>query len=359
MNVVRQLALVAALLGVGAAGYIYGAPLLSAEDAGPQRERDGNAPKVIAEAVRMEPERTTIEAVGTAEASRSATLHPSVAGQVVAVNFTPGQAVDKGDVLLELEHRSEDLAVQLAEVRVRNARQLMQRYERTAGSGAVPASTVDEARTALEAARIELQQAQVALDERRVVAPFAGHVNAAAVEVGDRIGPDQAITTLDDRRDLLVRFAIPEAFLDRVSVGRTVSVSPGLTGGRSVSGEIIDLSSRIDPVTRSFQARARVDNSADQWRPGMSFAVRLDLLGQTYALVPEVSVQWGGDGPYLWVIRGGKAQRVGVRIIQRRKGLAMVDGALEDGEPVVVEGIQRMREGMDVAYAPPALPAGS
>jgi len=95
----------------------------------------------------------------------------------------------------------------------------------------------------------------------------------------------------------------------------------------------------------------------------MSFSVRLDLLGETYALVPEVAVQWGAEGPYLWVVRGGKAHREPVRIVQRQAGVTLVDGAIEDGQPVVVEGVQRMREGLEVSYAPatPAAagPAGS
>lgn len=358
MKLVKQAVIAAALLGVAVGGYVYGLPLLADGGAGGEAKggRDQAPPRVIAEPVRLEPERTVLEAVGTAEALRSATLYPAVAGEVVAVNIAPNQAVEKGEVLVELDHRAEDLAVDLARVRVEEAQRLLNRYEKTAGTGAVPESTIDEARTALEAARIELRQAEVARADRRIVAPFSGYVERPAVDVGDRVTPSQAITTVDERRTLLVRFPLPEAFLDRVEVGRPVSVSPGLVRDRAVSGEIVDLGSRVDPVTRSVQARARIDNPDDRLRPGMSFAVTLDLLGETYALVPEVAVQWGGDGPFLWAVRGGKAHRVPVRIIQRQEGVTMVDGDLEDGEPVVVEGVQRMREGLDVSYAAPAAP---
>lgn len=91
----------------------------------------------------------------------------------------------------------------------------------------------------------------------------------------------------------------------------------------------------------------------------MSFAVAIELLGETYALVPEVAVQWGGEGPFVWVVRDGKAARVPVAIIQREEGYTMVDGELEDGEPVVVEGIQRMREGVQVTQPQPSLAGAS
>lgn len=355
MKVIKQLVIASALVGVAAAGYLWGLPLTDTGTGGPNGgSRERAAPRVITQPVRLEPERTVIEAIGTAEAVRSADLHPASSGEVVAIHITPDKAVAQGEVLLELDHRSQELAVDLARVRMEDARRLLQRYDRTKGTGAVPASTVDEARAALESARIALQQAQVDLDDRRLTAPFAGHVDIATVDLGDRVGPEDRITTLDDRSSLLVSFPLPEAFLDRLSIGSVVRVSPGLDRKRAIDGEIVDLGSRIDPVTRSIQARARVDNTADRLRPGMSFAVRLDLLGETYALVPEVAVQWSGEGPFLWVVRDGAGHRVPVRIIQRQPGTTMVDGDLTDGEPVVVEGVQRLREGQPVTMTTPA-----
>lgn len=355
MNVVKQAVLATGLLGLAAAGYLWGPSLL---DGGSGANGGGGpggqaAPRVITSPLTLEPERTVIEAIGTAEANLSADLHPAASGEVVAIHITPDKAVDKGDVLLELDHRAEELAVDLARVRVDDARRLLTRYERTKGTGAVPESTVDEARAALETARIELRQAQVDLDDRTLTAPFAGRVDTATVDLGDRVGPEDRITTLDDRSSLLVKFPLPEAFLDRLTIGSTVMVSPGLSRDRAIEGTIVDLGSRIDPLTRSVQARARVANPDDRLRPGMSFTVHLELRGETYGLVPEVAVQWGGDGPYLWVVRGGAARRVPVQIIQRQEGTTLIDGAVQDGELIVVEGIQRMREGTPVTLSAP------
>jgi membrane fusion protein (multidrug efflux system) len=193
-----------------------------------------------------------------------------------------------------------------------------------------------------------LRQAEVALTDRMVIAPFAGNVGITDVEVGDRIGPEVPIVTLDDRSALLVSFAIPEIFLERVAIGQPVSVTAWGARDGAYSGQIVELGSRIDPVSRSFTARARVPNEGDRLRPGMSFAVLFDLLGDPYPLVPEVAVQWGGDGAYLWVIRDGKAERETARVVQRQEGTVLVDAAVAAGEPVVVEGIQRMRPGLEV-----------
>lgn len=360
MKPMKQLIVVAAFCGLGYLAFVFAWPLVQSADsdqAADQAAKPKPAVQVVVHLAELQPERIRIEAVGTGEAIRSATLFPATAGEVVGVRIVPNQSVAEGDLLLELDKRSEELAVELAEVRLRSARQLLQRYESTGGSGVVPASTIDDARTAVEEARIALRQAEVSLTDRMVLAPFAGHVGITEVEIGDRIGPDDAVTTLDDRSTLLVRFAIPEIFLERVAAGQPVSVTTWAARARDYPGEIVELDSRVDPVSRSFTARARVPNQDDLLRPGMSFAVAFDLLGDRYPLVPEVAVQWGGDGAFLWVVRRGRAEREPVRVVQRQEGTVLVDAAVGAGEAVVVEGIQRMRQGLNVVVVDPSGPS--
>ena len=365
MSLVRQLALVAVLCGLGVAAYRYGWPLVAPGDGrqaargpagGQAAERRGGgarAATVLVKAVELRARRTRIKAVGTAQAYRSVTLHPAAAGEVAAVHFEPDRKVARGSVLLELDSRREKLAVDLARVRAGNARQTLSRYERSAGSGAYAESTVTDARSALAEAEIALRQAEVALSDRRVVAPFDGFVGLTEVDVGDRIDTDDVITTLDDRASLLVGFSVPELFLGRIGKGHPVEVATWAAREQAIPGEIVDLGSRIDPVSRSFTARARVANAGDAFRPGMSFAVTLDVHGARHPLVPEISVRYGTDGAYVWVVREGAAARVPVRIVERQEATVLVDAALEEGEPVVVEGIQRLRPDLAVVVAAP------
>lgn len=352
MRFIGQLLLAGAILAGAILAYQYGGDLIPAGNgpagAGPSVERGGGAAaRVVVEPVILRPETTRLEAIGTGEAARSATLHPEAAGTVVAVHVRPDERVDQGDVLLDLDARRETLALDLAKARAAEAESLLNRYQ-TAGRGAVPATSVDEARTALEAARIAVREAEVALEDRTVTAPFAGHVGFIDADVGDRVSPDQPVTTLDDRSALLVRFSLPESVLGRIGVGQTVDIAPWSRAEQPLKGRLIDIGSQVDPETRSVTVRARLDNPDAVLRPGMSFAVGLNLMGPERPLVPEIAVQWGAEGPFLWVVRGGQAAREPVRIIQRQQGVVLVQGRLEDGEPVVVEGIQRMRPGIDV-----------
>ena len=344
MKLWKQALLAALICGAGALAYMLvwpndgpGPGERGARANGAIAQRPKETPVVAARA-RFSEQLTRVEAVGTAEAIRSATLFAPTAGEVREVSFTPDQRVKKGDVLVELDRRAELLALELARVRAKDASQLVARYRKTRGSGAVPALTIDQAQTALEA-RIQERQAQVALSDRYVRAPFDGHIGVTDVDVGDRIGPSDPIAVLDDRSSLRISFRIPEVFLRSIGIGQKIAVAAwAQPDAPKIEGEIIEIGSRIDPATRSFEARA------DRLRPGMGFSVTLELPGRRYLLAPEVAVQWGAEGPYIWAIRDGLAKRVVVRIIERQEGTALVDAPIREGELIVVEGIQRMRE---------------
>lgn len=305
---------------------------------------------VVAEAVRFEAESTRIAAVGTARAKRSVELYPEAAGEVVAVNFTPGQRVAKDEILLELDARDQRLALELAEVRLAETRRLLDRYEasKARGEALVAATVVDTARSAADAARIERDRARVALDDRTVRAPFAGVVGLTEIDAGDRVDPATLIANMDDRTTLLVRFPVPEAFAGRLTPGDPIEIETWTVGRRSALGAIVDVDSRIDPISRSFNARAEVDNPDDSLRPGMSFRVGLDLVGDRWPSVPEVSLLWGADGPYIWAVEDGRARRIDVTVVQRKQGRVLVDGDIAPGTPIVAEGVQRMRADLQV-----------
>ncbi|MEM9301173.1 MAG: efflux RND transporter periplasmic adaptor subunit [Pseudomonadota bacterium] len=306
------------------------------------------AAPVITAPVAFEAEVLRLEAVGTSRASRSVTLFPEAAGEIVAVAFEDGQFVEAGDLLLSLDSRDEKLAVELAEVRVTDAERLLDRYMQADGTGALPINDRQAAETALATARIELQRARVAYDDRFVRAPFAGYVGLTDVEPGDRIDPATTITTLDDRSALLVSFEVPELMLGAVRKGEQVDVQTWNRGGPQAAGEVVDVGSRIDPETRTIQARARVGNPEDALRPGMSFRVQLVIEGDRFPVVPEVAVQWGADGAYVWTVIDGAAQRASADVVQRLEGRVLLDLDLPEGAPIVVEGIQSMRAGRKV-----------
>jgi multidrug efflux pump subunit AcrA (membrane-fusion protein) len=81
----------------------------------------------------------------------------------------------------------------------------------------------------------------------------------------------------------------------------------------------------------------------------------MNLEGTPYPVIAETGVQWGADGAYVWSVVDRRAHRVPVMIIQRQQGRILVDADLEEGDLIVVEGVQRVREGAEVSYEPASL----
>lgn len=349
MTVVKQVALLVALgLAMGGA-FLVNAFMADETPAAEGAATAEPAPApVVVEAVRYQGGAAVAEAVGTAESSEAVILHPESAGRVMEILFEAGQRVKQGQALLRLDSEAEKLAVELAKVRLQDARQQLARYQRAAPSGAVSATEVERAQTALSAARIELAQAELALNERTLSAPFNGVIGIPDVDIGERVTESSAIATLDDRSVILVDFQVPEAYAYGVGAGGAVEATAWALPGETFTGTVDSYASRIDPLTRTLRVRARLPNEADRLRAGMSFVVRLPLAGERHPSVPSVALQWDREGAYLWRVADGVAERVEAGVVKREGRWVLLDAPLAEGDVVVVEGVQRLRQGRRV-----------
>ena len=313
---------------------------------GPRFGGQGSGVPVLTEPVQLSALEETLTSVGTARAMKSVTVYAETTGRVTAVAIEADGEVAAGELLLQLDDRDEQLAVELATVQLADAVRLVKRYTTVNARDAnIPESQLDDARAAVDGARIALEQARVDLDRRQITAPFAGRVGLTEIDVGDRVDTNTLVTTIDDRQVLLINFSVPEVYVERVQRGTPVSVKLWDAGDEPVSGEIVAVDSRIDVNSRSFTARAAIDNQNDQFRPGMAFEISLNTTRGRFLSVPDVAVQWGADGAYVWVAEDGRAARREVRLIKRLAGAILVDGDLAENEAVVMEGVQGVRAG--------------
>lgn len=303
---------------------------------------------VITAPVRPVADDVKLELLGSGLARRAATLQAAAAGEVRTLHFSAGERVRAGQLLLALDDRAQALAVAQAETRLDAARRLRDRLAPLDGSGALPQTQIDDATLAFREAELALAQAREALKDRRLTAPFDGVVGLPQLQPGDRAEAGSVVTTLDDRRVLRVRFSVPELWLGRLQRGQALEVATPAHGAQRFAGRLVQIDSRVDPVARTVPLEAEVPNADDRLRPGMSFTVHLALPGSPQPAVPELAVQWDRDGAHVWAVRDGKAQRVAVRPLRRQAGVVLLDAALRAGEPVVVEGVQRLREGRAV-----------
>lgn len=291
----------------------------------------------------------SIKSVGTARAQQSVTLYPESAGVVTFAKLAPDMPVAAGEILLRLDDRDQTLAVRQAEVELAEAKRTLERYLSLNMTEAnIPQSTIDTAQSSVDLAEIRLSQAKVELSRRAVSAPFSGRIGITDVEIGDRVDTSTVVTTLDDRSVLLVDFTVPESFIGKIVTGLEVDARQWESPDDNTTGTIVAVDSRVDASTRAFRARAAIDNSSDSLRPGMAFEIDASISKGEYLSVPELAVQWGADGPYVWSASGDRAKRSPVEMVRRVDGRMLIRGDVLEGQRVILEGIQSVRPGMKI-----------
>lgn len=318
-----------------------------------QAQAQGFGPRealVVAEPIQFERESNRVEAVGTAQAERSVTLYPAVGDRVESVNFEAGDRVQAGQILVQLDDRRQQVALERAKLNYKDAQRTVERLRSSFEQGAIPQSQLDNAILLRDLARVEVERAQTEVDDRKVIAPFDGIVGLTDIEEGDRITEQTIVTTIDDRDTLLINFQIPEAAVSILQEGAELTVQPWRYSGPPVTAEIVQRDSRIDPQTRMFRARAAIDNSKDDFLPGTSFRTEIELLGREFVSVPEAALSWGPNAPYIWLAENQKAKRVQVQIEQRLEGRVLVSGDIQRDDILIVEGIQNLRDGQEVKF---------
>jgi RND family efflux transporter MFP subunit len=174
----------------------------------------------------------------------------------------------------------------------------------------------------------------------------AGIVN---VEVGDYVTVSTPVVTIDDRSRLLVDFWVPERFTGLVKIGQEVQANPIAQAHKSYTGKIYAIDNRIDVASRTLHLRAEVPNENDELRAGQSFEMVMSMPGDTWPSVDPLAIQWDNNGSFVWrVTKDRHVEKVPAIIIQRNPDSVLIDAKLNPGDQIAVEGLQRLRNGLEV-----------
>jgi membrane fusion protein, multidrug efflux system len=172
------------------------------------------------------------------------------------------------------------------------------------------------------------------------------------VSLGDLVGPDTKITTLDDTRSIRLEFTVPEHFLSELKSGMTISAESSVYPGRAFSGSVISIDSRVDPVTRAVTVIARIPNPDRLLKPGMFLTVGLERARRQVLMVPEEALSPRQGRQFVFLVKEGRAVEREVELGTRSPGLAEIRAGVLAGDVVVTEGIQRLRDGAPVQLLP-------
>jgi len=324
-----------------------------------------------------------LDGLGTATAFNTVTVRSRVDGQLVRVAFREGQDVRAGDVLAEIDPRSFAVQLQQAEgslardaAQLDNAKLDLARYQTLIAQQLIPQQQLDAqvAMVAQLAGSIRVDQAAIdaarlQLTYCRITAPVDGRVGLKLVDAGNIVhaADPGGIVVLTQTRPMTVVFTLPEDDVHRVVeavAGKTpLSVTAFDRSGTHplASGRLVTPDNQIDPTTGTFRLKAVFDNAHDELFPNQFVNVRLLLTTRVGSVVvPVTAIQRGQQGAFVFVVKPGNtvAQRSVTVGTAMGDDVEIADG-LEQGDAIVTDGADRLREGalvepQDAATAPAA-----
>jgi multidrug efflux system membrane fusion protein len=336
------------------------------------RQRNNQATPVRAEVVRRHDLAVQLRAIGTVQPINIVTVRSRVEGELLSVAFAEGQAVEQGQVLAQIDPEPYRIKLAQMEAQLRqNAAQLrtakadLERFQQLNGQALISSQQL-EAQQALVADRegaLAANQAQVD-DARRqlaytkIEAPIAGRLGLRQVDAGNLVRPSDAkgIVVITQTRPIAVAFTVPEMELrqviDPLRAGEQMPVEAWDRNEQTLlaTGVLRTVDNQIDLTTGTLRLKAEFPNADERLFPNQFVNVRLRVrtLSQVVA-IPSAAVQFGSRGTYVFLVN--EKNEAAVRDIVLGAAEApwqAVTKGLETGERVVIEGVDRLREGRPV-----------
>jgi membrane fusion protein (multidrug efflux system) len=314
-----------------------------------EQTRTASATPVVVHRASIEEFAVVIEGLGTARANEALMITAQESEFVQSVDFSDGDIVEKGQLLLQLNDHEELARLKEIEVNLQEANRQLTRLTNLAKENATSAQLLDEQQARVKSLAAQKDVINAQMEKLQVRAPFAGRLGRREVSIGALIRPGDTITTLDDVSVIKVDFNLSEANLPSVIEGQLVEATSVAYPGEMFKGRISSVDSRVDPVTRAIHVRADIDNSDFKLRPGMLLTVNVQKRILNTLVLPEKAVIPIEDKHFVFVIgQDNVASQKEIEIGQRKPGFVEIVSGISAGENVVIEGTLRLREGSKV-----------
>lgn len=313
-----------------------------------------------------------LEFVARTEPNQSVEIRARVEGELISRSFTEGGIVTKGQELFQIDPDQYSASLAEAEAALKsqrvgaaNALRNLERGQELSKTGFISNSDLDklvttssQAEAAVRSAEANLEKASLNLQYSTIHAPFTGSIGRVKFNVGNLVTPQSdSLATLISIDPMYVNFQLEEArYLNYLQMPEDIQQEVNLTlrlpNNQVYTGDgIVNFAdTRIDESTGTVAMRAEFSNTNGGLVPGLFVTLMIETEDkESVALVPQVAVQENQQGKFVLVV--GEDNKVVARVVQlgrRMNAMWVVESGLEAGEQIVIEGLQKVRPGVEV-----------
>lgn len=342
----------------------------AAEEATKGRRGTGlftNVVPVRVEQVKKEDFNVYLNALGTVTAYNTVNVVSRVQGELIKVLFTEGQEVKEGELLAIIDPRPYEAtlmqakgAAQQNQALLQKARSELTRYQKLMKQDSIAKQTyesqvalVNQYQGSVVSSQAQVKDAELNLEFTQIKAPITGQLGIRQIDVGNFIkaGDTTPLVIITQTEPISTTFTLPEARLPEVTkqlrAGNKLVVEAWDSTNTTLlaTGVIETLDNQINATTGTILVKARFDNEDNSLFPNQFVNIKLKLTTlHDVLIIPTDSVQYGNKGTFVYVVENDKVHLRYITLGLSDASLTVVKDGLKEGEQVVLEGTDRLRE---------------
>ena len=299
------------------------------------------AAKVHAQTIRAKPHVAAEQVVGTVRPKLHSVIEAKVSGRIEKMLATPGQKVKAGELLAELDAREIQAKLDQAVAVQKQAESDLKRYEILRAKQVITPAELEAVQSRYQVAVAAATEAETMLGYAKITAPFDGVVTRKLADVGDLASPGKPLIELEDPRVLQFEAAVPEAIIDKISLGAKLPV-------RIMSQEhdavVSEIAPSADAASRTFLVKLDLV-FAPELRAGQFGRVEIPVSQTNVLRAPASAVVRRGQLELVFIVVNKHAQ---LRLVKtgRRFGdeIELLSG-VSAGEEVVTQDAASLVDG--------------
>ena len=315
--------------------------------------------------------------LGSVTAFNTVSLKTRIDGQITQVNFIEGQDVKEGELLIQIDPRPYQVALEQAqanlqrdEAQLTNAKVQYERMKALYDGGVIAKQDLDTQEASfgqyegtIAADKAAIDSAKLNLAYTRITAPISGRIGLRQVDIGNYVtaasGASMAVIT--QMHPIAIIFTLPEdqlqAVRERMQKGTLqVDVYSRDDQTKLSTGKLLTIDNQIDPTTGTVRFKAVFENPDNGLWPNQFVNVHLLLETRKNAITAPVSaIQRGPQGTFVYLVDNNNTVEVRpVQLALTQGNTVVIASGLQAGERVVTDGQEKLQAGSRVTPQAPA-----